>query len=625
MCGVAGFLARDPSAPADERAVRAIAAALVHRGPDASGFWRSGPCALGHRRLSIIDLSEDANQPMLNETGDVAIVVNGEIYNFVALRDELTERGHRFRSKSDSEVALHLYEELGEDFAARLDGMFAILIYDAKKRRVIAARDRSGKKPLYYRDLPHGVAFASEVGALVTAFPDHAPEIDLGAIDAYLTLQYVPSPNTAYEDAKKIPAAHVAIFDPGSAPRLVRYWSKPRGARRASSRDLEEELVSLLRAAVKKRLVSDVPLGAFLSGGLDSATIVALMSEAQARVKTFSIGFPDAGDSELPYARLVAKKFGTEHHEEIVTPEMTSVLATIVRHHGEPFADSSAIATHYLAEMTRKHVTVALSGDASDELFAGYKRYANVRLGHLHDALAPPLRSVLRGALGAIARAVKPSLAEFGSTLAFDEGARYARLVGQFTPEEKSRLYAEPMRRAMSDEVEREFDRILAASGAPSAIGRICDLDFQTYLEGDINAKVDIASMTHSLEVRCPFLDKDVIELAARLPARMVMRARGKWILRHATRDLLPARTRLRVKRGFALPLERWMRRDLHDVTRDVLLSKRARERGLFDAREVERLVDGIDRGTSNPDRVWTLLVLELWFRELVDRDTKRA
>ncbi len=620
MCGIAGFLARDARARADDEAVKRITASLVHRGPDASGLWSHGPCALGHRRLSIIDLSPEANQPMLNETGDVAIAVNGEIYNFASLRAELEARGHRFRSRCDSEVVVHLYEEHGEDFASRLDGMFAILIYDAKNRRVLAARDRSGKKPLYWRALPSGVAFASEASSLVVAFRDQRPEIDLGAIDAYLTLQYVPSPRTAYRDIHKVPAAHVAVFEPGAEPRLVRYWSKPRDAFHGSASDAEEELLRLLRAAVRKRLVSDVPLGAFLSGGLDSSTIVALMSEASPRpVKTFSIGFPDAGDSELPYARLIAKRFGTEHHEQTVTPEMTSVLASTVRHHGQPFADSSAIATFYLARMTREHVTVALSGDASDELFAGYKRYTNARIGHLHDALPRAGRVALRAALGTVVRAVKPSLAHFGDTLALGEAARYARLVGQFSADDKRALYLEPMTRAMSDAVVREFDRILAASAATSAMGKLCDLDFNTYLEGDINPKVDIASMTHSLEVRCPFLDTDVIELAARLPAHMMMRARGKWILRRATRKLLPPRTRHRIKRGFALPLERWMRRDLHEMTRDVLLDKRATERGLFDPRAVRSLVEGIDDGTSSPDHVWTLLVLELWFRELVD------
>jgi len=613
MCGIAGFLSHDARAPADERGVRRLTEELRHRGPDASGFWSRGPCALGHRRLSIIDLSPEANQPMWNETGDVAAVVNGEIYDFVELRAELERKGHAFRSASDSEVVLHLYEEEGDAFAARLDGMFALLVYDARSRRLVAARDRSGKKPLYWRVLPHGVAFASEVGALVRAFPEHRPEVDLGAIDAYLTLQYVPSPRTAYVGAHKIPAAHVAVFEPGREPVLTRYWSKEGGELRIGEREAEEELLRLLRAAVRKRLVSDVPLGAFLSGGLDSSTIVALMSEA-GPVKTFSVGFPDARDSELPYARLVAERFATEHHEETVTPEMTSVLASTVRHHGQPFADSSAVATYYLAKVTREHVTVALSGDGSDEIFAGYKRYTTARVGHLHDALPESGRRALRGALATVVRAVKPSLGDFGATLALGEAARYARLVGQLGPDEKRALYLEPMRRASGDVV-AELERVLAASRATSAMGRLCDLDFHTYLEGDINAKIDIASMTHALEVRCPFLDTAVIEFAARLPSRMLMRLRGKYLLRRATRRLLPRRTRHRVKQGFALPLERWMRRDLRELTRDVLLDRRARERGLFDPREVERMIE-----TSTPDRVWTLLVLELWFRELIDR-----
>jgi asparagine synthase (glutamine-hydrolysing) len=620
MCGVAGFLAHDPRAPADELAARRIAEALVHRGPDAFGAWTSGPCSLAHRRLSIIDLSVEANQPLLNETGDVGIVVNGELYDFVALREELERKGHRFRSHSDSEVALHLYEEHGDAFAERLDGMFAILVYDARRRRVVAARDRSGKKPLFYRVLPHGFAFASEAAALIRAFPDHAPQIDLRAIDEYLTLQYVPSPRTAYLDVHKVPAAHVAVFEPGSpVPHVKRYWSKPTEPVHGSAADLEEELLRLLRAAVKKRLVSDVPLGAFLSGGIDSSTIVALMSEESARVKTFSIGFPDARDSELPYARLVAKMFGTEHHEETVTPEMTSVLEDTIRHHGQPFADSSAIATYYLAKMTRKHVTVALSGDAGDELFAGYKRYTTARIGHVHDALPPSGQRAMRAALGSVVSLVKPSLGDYAKMLSLGEAARYARLVGQITPEQKHALYLDPMRDVFTDSVTAHFESILAASTATSRMGRICDLDFNTYLEGDINPKVDIASMTHSLEVRCPFLDTAVIELAARLPSSMLMRVRGKWLLRRATRKLLPARTRMRIKRGFALPLERWMREDLRAMTRDVLDSQRARERGLFDPKVVSTMIDDMERGRASVDHVWTLLVLELWFRAFVD------
>ncbi len=619
MCGIAGFLARDARAPADVDAVARMTAALAHRGPDASGLWTHGPCALGHRRLSIIDLSPEANQPMLNEAEDVAIVVNGEIYNFADLRAELEGKGHRFRSGSDSEIALHLYEEYGDDFATRLDGMFALLVYDTRKRCVVAARDRSGKKPLYYRTLPHGVAFASEVSALVRAFPDVSRRPDLEAIDTYLTLQYVPAPRTAYADVFNIEAARVATFTPGNAtPTVRRYWSKPAGDVRGSEREIEEELLRLLRAAVKKRLVSDVPLGAFLSGGLDSSMVVALMAEASSRpVKTFSIGFPDAGDSELGYARLIAERFGTEHHEETVTPEMTTALVDTVRHHGQPFADSSAIATYYLAKMTRAHVTVALSGDGSDECFAGYKRYTMARIGHAYDMLPRVGQRVMRAAFGSIASVIAPSLGRFGDALAATEGERYRRLVGQLNDDDKRALFLLPMTSVSHGA--GAFDALLARSEASSALGRICDLDFETYLEGDINAKVDIASMTHSLEVRCPFLDTAVIELAARLPGRMLARVRGKYLLRRAARKVLPARTRWRIKRGFALPLERWMRRDLREMTHDVLFDKRCRERGLFDPNAVGALVEQMEAGRASPDHVWTLLVLELWFREFID------
>jgi asparagine synthase (glutamine-hydrolysing) len=302
----------------------------------------------------------------------------------------------------------------------------------------------------------------------------------------------------------------------------------------------------------------------------------------------------------------------------VVTPEMTSALVETVRHHGQPFGDSSAIATYYLAKMTREHVTVALSGDGSDECFAGYKRYATARVGHLHDRLPPVARAAMRATLRVAGRVVKPSLARMATTLRLPEGERYMRLVGQLGDEDKNALYLAPMRAA--SERDRSFDALLAASASSSAMGRICDLDFQTYLEGDINPKVDIASMTHALEVRCPFLDTDVIELAAQLPAQMLVRVRGKHVLRRAARRLLPARTRWRVKQGFALPLERWMRRDLREMTRDVLFDRRCRERGLFDARAVERLVRDMEAGRGSADHVWTLLVLELWFRELVDR-----
>ena len=629
MCGISGFLSHDPGAPSDVEAVRRMNEAIRHRGPNADGIWRHGPCALGHRRLSIIDLSPEANQPMCNEDGSVALVANGEIYNFVELRQELLAKGHAFRSRSDSEVILHLYEEHGPDCVRRLSGMFAFALFDARENRLLLARDRAGKKPLFYRRLPHGIAFASEVHALLTGFPDAAPEVDYGAIDEYLTLQYVPSPRSAYLGVAKLPAAHYALLAPGGAARIERYWRKPAaGVPTASTRELTDELSSLLASAVKRRLVSDVPLGAFLSGGVDSSMIVALMAtHSTARVKTFSIGFPHADDSELKFARLIAARYATDHHEMIVDPAMTDVIDRIVRHHGEPFADSSAIAMYYLARMTKEHVTVALSGDAADEVFAGYKRYRTARLGHVYDALPLVAQSIYRNALIGALYFPAPSAARYAMAFPRGEATRYPSLVGHFTPEDKAKFYLPHMQAASSRATIERFERVLGESTARSAIGRLADLDFQTYLTDDINVKVDIASMAHALEVRCPYLDTEVVEFAARLPASMLMRVRGKYLLRRAAAGLVPKPILRRRKRGFALPLKRWLRHDLRQMAHDVLLDRTARERGLFDPDYVAKLLASLDRESIQVDRIWTLLMLELWFRAFIDapRSTSRV
>jgi len=596
--------------------------ALRHRGPDAEGLWRCGRAVLGHRRLSIIDLSPEANQPILSEDGSVGAVVNGEIYNYADLRQELLKKGHALRSKSDCEVVPHLYEEYGVDCVAKLAGMFALGLWDARRQRLVLARDRSGKKPLYYRHLPGGgVAFASELPALVSAFPGLRALPDFGAIDEYLTLQYVPSPRTAYRDIFKLEAAHVAVVEPANGLKTWRYWQKPEEPDRPGRHaDLTVELRHLLERAVRRRLVADVPVGAFLSGGIDSSAVVALMATQSTRpVRTFSIGFPDASDSELGWARVVSKRYGTVHHETVVGPDVAHVLRETVRHHGEPFGDSSAIATYCLAQVTRRHVTVALSGDGSDETFAGYARYATAQVGHVHDALPGVLRTPFRAALAAAFRAAAPHVAGFAAHLGDGEAVRYPYIMCQFTPEEKTGLYGPVLRAAMSDATARRFDRLLRESSRRSRLGRLIDLDWATYLTDDINAKVDIASMAHSLEVRCPFLDTDVVEFAARMPRRMLMGLRGKRLLRRSIKDLVPAPILRRSKRGFGLPLRRWMKRDLATLTRDVLLDRRARDRGLFDPASVQRLVDSAPRDRNAPDRLWTLLVLELWLREFVD------
>ena len=618
MCGISGVISG--AGPSDEQRVRRMNAALTHRGPDAEGLWRSGRAVLGHRRLSIIDLSPEANQPLLNEDATIGVVVNGEIYNFAELREGLVARGHTFRSSSDSEVILHLYEEHGADCVAKLAGMFAFALWDSRAERLLFARDRAGKKPLFYRRLPDGgVAFASEVHAILRGMPELPVVANLESIDEYLTLQYVPSPHTAYKDVFKLEAAHFALLERGKDLAVHRYWQKPDGPElQGTEEELARELRELLARAVRRRLVADVPLGAFLSGGADSSAIVALMATQSTRpVKTFSIGFPDASDSELPWARLVAARYRTEHHEAVVGPDVADVLQKSVRHHGEPFADSSAVATYCLAQMTRQHVTVALSGDGSDETFAGYTRYATARLAHLYDVLPGPLAALYRAGLSAGAGVVAPHVRGFVDHFGEGEAVRYPYIMCQFTPEEKRALYGPAM--VVGGATRERFARVLGESHRPSRLGRLIDLDWQTYLVDDINVKVDIAAMAHSLEVRCPFLDTEVVEFAARLPARMLMRLRGKRLLRRAVRDLLPPEILRRRKRGFGLPLRRWMKDDLAALVRDVLLDRRARERGLFRPGEVERLVDAVDRERDAPDRVWTLLVLELWFREFID------
>ncbi len=598
-------------------------AAIAHRGPDSEGLWSRGSAVLGHRRLSIIDLREAANQPLVNEDGTIGAVVNGEIYNHLSIREELLALGHVITSGSDSEVVLHGYEEWGDAICEKLTGMFAFAIYDANHDRLVLARDRAGQKPLFYRSFDDGsVAFASEVHAVVRGFPEAPVSADLGAIDEYLTLQYVPSPRTIYREIRKLEAAHVAVFERDRAPKLRRYWDKPTGPTlQGDETELADELLSLLRKAVKKRLMSDVPLGAFLSGGVDSSAIVALMAQGSTRpVKTFSIGFPHADDSELKWARLVADRYGTDHHEEVVTPNIRDLAVQSVRHYGEPFADSSSIATFCLARMTKQHVTVALSGDGSDEAFAGYTRYKTARIGHFHDLLPRPAQALVRGALGLGAKAVAPHVAGYVSHFGDGEAVRYPYIMCQFTPEEKDALYLPAMKAARTNETEERFARILSANTRPSALGRLIDLDWQTYLVDDINVKVDIASMAYALEVRCPFLDTDVVEFAARLPGKMLMRFQGKRLLRRAVKGLVPNAILKRKKRGFGLPLKRWMKTDLAAMTHDLLLDKTARERGLFEPNEVKRLLDSVDSEHDAPDRIWTLLMLELWFRELMDK-----
>ena len=625
MCGIAGALAPRQDAPPPAGAAERFAAAMVHRGPDGYGFFRRGPVALAHRRLAIIDLSEAGRQPMTNEDGQIAIVVNGEIYNHAELRADLIAKGHRFRSGSDSEVVAHLYEEVGARVPELLRGMFAFALWDARQATLLLARDRFGEKPLFYGERPDGFVFASELGALLA--DERTPAaLSLPALDSYLALQYVPSPDTIYEGLKKLPAGHTLELRCGGRP-IVRRYYRPSFAPSLAHLD-EREAAARVRQTVEKavrdRLMSDVPLGAFLSGGIDSSIVVACMARALGTpVKTFSVGFSDGGraDNELPYARLVAERYRTEHHELVVEPDMIGLLPDIVRHHGEPFGDTSAVPTRYLCELTRRHVTVALSGDAGDEAFGGYRRYVWAHVADLLLRLPAPLRGLAAGALGAVPGGRARWLREYGARLSSDEATRYLRFICHFSAAEKAEIYTPELRaRFAHDATAEAFAARLHASAATDVVGRLQDLDCDTYLPDDILAKVDVASMSHGLEARAPFCDHDVVELGAALPGRLKLRrGKGKYILKQAFADLVPPEIVHRRKKGFALPIGRWLAGRLHGVARDLLLSPEARRRGLFVPAAVESLLDRHRAGVDQGERIWNLMVLETWFRELVD------
>ena len=621
MCGLAGLLAPDGE-PGDQAAARRMTDALAHRGPDGDGFYADGPCVLGHRRLAIIDLSDAGRQPMANEDGSVVISVVGEIYNHVELRKDLESKGHRFRSKTDIEVIAHLWEEYGESTPAKLRGMFAIALWDRTKRVLMLARDRYGEKSIYYAQGRHGLAWASEIPALLE-LDGVGRDIDLAALDSYLALQYVPNPSTIFADIKKLPPGHMIVMRAGGDPVPRPYATIDHSARYAGidATEAAREVRRVVEDAVTVRLMSDVPLGAFLSGGVDSSIVVACMARASSSpVKTFSIGIGDK--TELPYARMVAERYKTDHHEEHVKPDTMHLLPAIVRSHGEPFADPSAVPTRVLAEMTKKHVTVALSGDASDEAFGGYKRYVWAHLAHLVHRLPSPARAGLTRLLEVVPTGPGRWVRVYGRHRRADESTRYLRFISHFSADEKASIYTPELRaRFARDATAERFAAVLARSAAPDALGRLFELDVRTYLPDDILVKVDIASMAHSLEVRAPFVDHHVMELAAGLPTALKIQGlTGKVLLKRAFADLVPEPILRRSKRGFSLPLARWFSTELYGFARDVLLSKAARERGLFVPAAIDDLLARHKRGEDHGDRIWNLLVLELWYREVFDR-----
>jgi asparagine synthase (glutamine-hydrolysing) len=643
MCGIAGgvWSASEKSISADILA--RMTDVLRHRGPDDDGFYRS-ECgvadprgtrpgvALGFRRLSIIDL-ELASQPLSNEDGTVWVVFNGEIYNFRALRRRLEGAGHVFRTNGDGETIVHLYEDVGLECFSHFNGMFAIAIWDARRGRLVLGRDRLGKKPLVYRCEPNRLLFASELKSLLQV-PGLPREIDPTALDHYLTYQYVPHPWTIFQGMHKLPPGHYAVYQDERLA-VERYWTPDFNASwQGSEQEAIEALQTTLESSVQLRMQSDVPLGAFLSGGVDSSLIVAIMQRlASQPVKTFSIGFPVREYDETHYARRVAEHLRTDHHEFQVTPDGLEVLPKLVWHYDEPFADSSAIPTWYVAQLTRQHVTVALSGDGGDELFAGYPRYQAAALGQSLDRLTP-----LKWFLGARCWQRMPASARqksklrqfkrFSEALGLSPGQRYLNWISTFHAARRAALYSEAFLKQLPEaDPYRFLEAALKTAERRDAVTAISLADLQTYLPCDLMTKVDIASMAHSLECRQPFLDVRLVELAASLPMEWKLRrGRGKRILRRAFSHLLPAEIWTRPKMGFGVPLDHWFRHELRALTHDVLLDETARGRGFFRDQSVAELIRQHEASEfDHAYRLWALLFLELWMRQWCDSPIQSA
>ena len=625
MCGIAGKLVSTPGARVDAALIEQMTSTLRHRGPDDGGVWVDGGVGLGSRRLAVIDLSDRAHQPLANEDGTIRVVFNGEIYNFRELRAELEGKGHRFRSDSDTEVIVHLYEEAGAECVRRLDGMFAFALWDAPRRQLLLARDRLGQKPLFYHQRNDTFVFASEPKALLadSAVP---AEPDPEAIHHFLTYGYVPGPWSAFRHLRKLPPAHYLVVGDGRTE-TTRYWSLAyRPKRRGSEAELAAELDELLGRAVERRLVSDVPLGAMLSGGLDSSAVVALMRRsATGPIKTFSIGFEHPEYDELRHARQVATTLGTDHHELVVTPDAAELLPRLAYHYDEPFADSSALPSWCLSEMTRRSVTVALSGDGGDESFLGYDRYAAAlaadRLGVVPLALRRLMAGAARRLPAAGAKTTVTRARRFGSGLALGAARRYGRWLAMTLDEQKRELYTPEFasRWGAVDSLGLLETRWREADA--TGIEKLVATDVEMYLPDDLLVKMDIASMAHSLEVRSPFLDHHVVEFAASLPVAMKLRrGRPKYLLTRVMEGMLPPTILRRRKMGFGVPIDHWLRHSLKEMSHDLLLSDTAIGRGYFERATIERyLSDHVARRANHHMRIWGLMMLELWHQTFID------
>jgi asparagine synthase (glutamine-hydrolysing) len=602
--------------------------AITHRGPDDDGFYINENVALGIRRLSIIDLAH-GKQPIHNHDKTKWIVFNGEIYNYRQLREDLEKRGHEFYTKSDTEAVVHLYDEYGVDCVQHLRGMFAFAIWDEKEKSLFVARDRVGKKPLLYSHQPNGdLVFGSEFQALLQ-YPDISREVDFQAIDSYLSYTSVPAPQTAFRQIRKLEPAHWLRWKDGKIE-TKRYWLPDFSKKiKISETEAEEETLRILRESTRLRMISEVPLGAFLSGGVDSSTVVALMAETSEKpVKTFSIGFEEQDFSELKYAKRVAEHVGAEYHEFIVRPNALEVLPILVEHYGEPFADSSAIPTYYVSKETRKFVTVALNGDGGDESFAGYERYAAMRAAETYHRFPNALRKAFIEApisllpTSEIKRSRVRDVKRFLQAASLPRAERYFRWMSTFNRDEKKELYTDDFSHKISgSDPAQLLEKWFAKANGSGTLDTALLTDQMTYLPNDLLVKVDIASMANSLEARSPFLDHKLIEFAASLPENIkARRFETKSFLKRIAARLVPREVVYRPKMGFGVPIGKWFRGEMKDFLREILLSERSLTRGIVRREMIEKYVrEHTSAERDHAFRLWTLLMLELWFQRFID------
>lgn len=624
MCGIAGWikLKKDAGAHHSEAVLHGMCERMVHRGPDSEGLWVDDTVALGMRRLSIIDLST-GEQPVYNEDRSVVVVMNGELYNFKEIKEDLKRKGHSFETQTDTEILPHLYEEYGEAMVDHLNGMFAFALWDRTRKKLIVARDRFGEKPLYYGVFDGRLIFGSELKVLL-ANPSVRTETDLYSLRQYLSFDYIPAPGSIYKNISKLPAAHMMIVENGES-RVTRYWdlswkkdSKHSGISRSA-----EELRDLLSDAVRMRLVSDVPLGILLSGGIDSSTVAALATRyADGKVKTFSIGFEEDSFDESKYARLVAKHLGTEHYEDRLSVDKAAdLISEIGGWLDEPLSDGSLIPTLLLSRFVRKHVTVALGGDGGDEIFAGYPMYPAHRIARIYEQIPRFIRS---GLIEPVVRSLPVSTnnlsfdykaKRFIRASKYDLVARHHSWFGSFSIEEQQQLLTRDVLERSPEDIYDPVRRMLVLCDAKDDVEKMQYVDINYYMAEDILTKVDRASMAVSLEVRAPFLDQRVAEFAARIPMDFKLKgSKGKYILKKAVEPLLPSEILNRPKKGFGIPIADWLKGRLNPLMHDLLSPKKVREQGLFNREFVSKMIRDHESGTASYHKqLWTLLVFQLW------------